>query len=319
MRRNRDSIIKAIAALAAIIVIVPMIVRFALKSETVADYAKNHPEEQVTAMVTPLVKEETKAKTDDKDVKSEKVGDEKAKAAVGDKDADNAKEVAESGNIENKDGKDDVKDDEYYGSDECVIFDEGFYYEPVPESVRKRMRGLSYPDDIDESIISFDDLRYVRLLYNDFDGQTAEGEMVCNKAIAQDVVEIFHELYRQDYNIESIRLIDDFDADDTASMSANNTSCFCYRVVDGTNSLSNHAYGRAIDINPFYNPYIVFKKGEDDYISPPGSEIYADRTQNFPYKIDENDLAYRLFIEHGFTWGGNWNSSKDYQHFQKKE
>ena len=102
-------------------------------------------------------------------------------------------------------------------------------------------------------------------------------------------------------------------------MEDNNTSCFNYRVVDGTNSLSKHALGRAIDINPFYNPYVVFDKNGtgETYISPGGSEIYADRSQNFPYKIDENDLCYKLFKEHGFTWGGNWNSSKDYQHFQK--
>ena len=66
---------------------------------------------------------------------------------------------------------------------------------------------------------------------------------------------------------------------------------------------------------------IVFDKtgGGDDYISPKGSEIYVDRSQNFPYKIDENDLCYKLFKEHGFTWGGDWNSCKDYQHFQKAQ
>lgn len=75
----------------------------------------------------------------------------------------------------------------------------------------------------------------------------------------------------------------------------NNTSCFNYRIVDGTDHLSKHALGCAIDINPFYNPYVVFGKGENNetYISPAGSEIYADRS-GFPYKIDENDLCYRL-------------------------
>ncbi len=101
-------------------------------------------------------------------------------------------------------------------------------------------------------------------------------------------------------------------------MEDNNTSCFNYRVVDGTTNLSKHALGCAIDINPVYNPYVGFNKGGsgETYISPKGSEVYADRSQNFPYKIDENDLCYKLFIKHGFTWGGNWNSCKDYQHFQ---
>ena len=107
--------------------------------------------------------------------------------------------------------------------------------------------------------------------------------------------------------------------DDTASMEDNNTSCFNYRVVDGTTKLSKHAYGLAIDINPFYNPYVVPQSDGSTYISPKGSEAYTDRSADFPYKIDENDLCYRLFKEHGFTWGGNWNSCKDYQHFQKAE
>ena len=132
-------------------------------------------------------------------------------------------------------------------------------------------------------------------------------------------MEIFYQLYLNEYQIEKVRLIDEYAGDDTASMLDNNTSCFNYRVVDGTSNLSRHAIGCAIDINPFYNPYVVFNKdgSGETYISPKGSEIYADRSQNFPYKIDENDLCYQLFKEHGFIWGGNWNSCKDYQHFQK--
>ena len=132
-------------------------------------------------------------------------------------------------------------------------------------------------------------------------------------------MEIFNELYKAEYRLESVVLIDNFGGDDTASMCADNTSCFNYRVVEGSTSLSKHARGLAIDVNPFYNPYIVFGKGEggSDYISPPGSEIYADRLASFAYKIDENDLCYRLFKAHGFVWGGDWNSCKDYQHFQK--
>ena len=292
-RFNRN-LISGLIALAVIIVLSAVIVRMLSGSETLADYAKEHPVEQV--------KPEIEA------IKEDPLPEIPTHEAVKTVEAD---ETVETVNL--------LPGDEYYGTDECVIYEEGFYYEPIPQIIRDKMKGVSYPLDIDENKVCFDDLKYVRLLYNDFSGETAEGEMVCNKAIAQDVVEIFAELYRQGYSIESIRLIDDFDADDTRSMEADNTSCFCYRVVDGTTHLSNHAYGRAIDLNPFYNPYVVFKKGEDDYISPPGSEIYADRSTDFPYKIDENDLAYRLFMEHGFSWGGNWNSSKDYQHFEKKD
>ena len=86
--------------------------------------------------------------------------------------------------------------------------------------------------------------------------------------------------------------------------------------MEGSKKLSKHALGLAIDINPVYNPYVTYPDGQIR-ITPVGSEIYADRTQDFPYKIDESDLCYQLFMSHGFTWGGNWNTLKDYQHFQK--
>lgn len=201
-----------------------------------------------------------------------------------------------------------------------VTVSDGFYYEPLSDSVIEYITGTSFPSDQTNVQITYDELYYIGLLYVDFNGLTQAGELICNKAIAEDLVEIFHELYLADYQLEKIVLVDNYGGDDTASMCANNTSCFNYRVVDDSTSLSNHAYGRAIDINPFYNPYIIFGGNEDgsDYISPSGSEAYADRAKSFAYKIDENDLCYKLFIEHGFTWGGNWNSCKDYQHFQKK-
>lgn len=198
-----------------------------------------------------------------------------------------------------------------------VTYRDGFYYEPLTETVKQRITGISYPKN--GCTVPYEDLNYIGLKYIDFNGQEQIGELICNKAVAQDMVEIFYELYRNEYRLERVRLIDEYSGDDTASMADNNTSCFNYRVVDGTSHLSKHAYGLAIDVNPYYNPYVVFNRNEDgsDYISPPGSEVYADRSQSFAYKIDENDLCYRLFTEHGFTWGGNWNSTKDYQHFQK--
>ena len=201
-------------------------------------------------------------------------------------------------------------------SPDRVVYQDGFYYEPLSDSVKERITGISYPET--GCTVPYDDLAYVGLLYIDFDGEEQTGELICNKAIAQDITEIFYELYRNDYRIERVRLIDEYGGDDTLSMLDNNTSCFNYRVVDGTTRLSRHAYGCAVDINPFYNPYVVYNKNGsgETYISPKGSEIYADRSQDFPYKIDEKDLCYKLFTAHGFTWGGNWNATKDYQHFQ---
>lgn len=202
-------------------------------------------------------------------------------------------------------------------------YTESFYYEPLSDNLRRYITGVSYPalstdtENSQDLAITYDDLRYLHILHYDFDGNPAEGELICNQAIAQDLVEIFFELYRNEYHLEKVRLIDEYDGDDTASMEDNNTSCFNYRVVEGSASLSKHALGLAIDINPFYNPYITYEKDGSEKVSPAAAYDYADRTAHFPYKIDENDLCYKLFKEYGFTWGGNWNSCKDYQHFQK--
>ncbi len=219
---------------------------------------------------------------------------------------------------------------------EIITYQEGFTYQPLSDEIKARITGISYPvtksvapalsveainimEDNITPAIAYDDLCYMNVLYYDFNGEVQTGELICNQKLAQDFVEIFYELYLNEYQIAKIRLVDEYNGDDTASMLDNNTSCFNYRVVDGSSSLSKHALGCAIDINPFYNPYVVFNKdgSGETYISPAGSEIYADRSKDFPYKIDENDLCYKLFKEHGFTWGGNWNSCKDYQHFQK--
>ncbi|MCI6552330.1 MAG: M15 family metallopeptidase [Lachnospiraceae bacterium] len=217
---------------------------------------------------------------------------------------------------------------------ERIIYKEGFYYEPLSEEIIKRITGVSYPvteemQDYtavksvnivrsgEEIQVSYEDLRYLSVLHYNFKGIVRTGELICNKAIAQDLAEIFYELYQNQYQIEQIHLVDEYGADDTLSMQDNNTSCFNYRLVDGTASLSKHALGLAIDINPLFNPYVVYKEDGSTYISPAGGEAYADRSREFAYKIDENDLCYKLFTERGFTWGGHWNSMKDYQHFQK--
>lgn len=194
-----------------------------------------------------------------------------------------------------------------------ITYQPNFYYEPLSEDIKKRITGLSYKEDCP---IPYDELRYVSVQYINFKGNTNTGELICNKAIAQDLVEIFYKLYEADYQIEQIRLVDEYGADDNLSMQDNNTSCFNYRTIAGTDKISMHGQGLAIDINPFFNPYITYRDGGTQ-VAPAGAEAYADRSKPFAYKIDENDLCYRLFTEYGFTWGGHWNSSKDYQHFEK--
>lgn len=213
-------------------------------------------------------------------------------------------------------------------SPERVSYKEGFYYEPLSNDLISYITGITYPalpseasentlNVGEQNDISYADLRYVHIIHYDFDGNLAEGELICHNFIAEDLLEIFYDLYASEYQIEKVTLIENYNGDDTASMADNNTSCFNYRMVDGTKSLSKHALGLAVDINPLYNPYIRYDKKGGQTVSPVEGEAYADRTVSFPYKIDPDDLCYRLFTEHGFTWGGNWNSSKDYQHFQK--
>lgn len=200
-------------------------------------------------------------------------------------------------------------------SEDRVTYKEGFYYEPLSDALKEKITGQSYKEN---SEVTFDDLRYVSVLYYNFDGATQYGELICNKDIADDLTEIFYELYTNQYPIESIRLIDEFNADDNLSCEADNTSCFNYRTVPGSSELSKHAYGLAIDINPVYNPYSTTINGKKQII-PSNGESYVDRSKDFEHKIDSQDLCYKLFTEHGFTWGGDWKKEPDYQHFQKAE
>lgn len=207
-------------------------------------------------------------------------------------------------------------------ADERVFLEEGFYYEPLSDNLRRYITGVSFPasgseNGAPEPEISLDELRYVHILHMDFEGSPAEGELICNETIAQDLLEIFYELYRSEYRLEKVLLIDEYDGDDNASMEDNNTSCFNYRPVEGSTRLSKHAYGLAVDINPLYNPYITYETDGSEKVQPASASAYADRSLSFPYKIDEEDLCCKLFLEHGFTWGGHWNNVKDYQHFQK--
>lgn len=189
-----------------------------------------------------------------------------------------------------------------------------FSIQLIPDSVFLRMQGRSWPEGC---TVRRADLRYLRLSHFDAEKKEHVGEMVCNKAIANDLLEIFRELYRQKYPIQRIRLIDDYDAEDERSMRDNNTSCFCYRKVSGTTKLSKHAMGMAVDVNTLYNPYVRTGKNKRRIVEPATAVKYVDRNKSFPYKIVKGDLLYRLFIQHGFKWGGSWRTVKDWQHFEK--
>lgn len=224
---------------------------------------------------------------------------------------DEDKGYEEDDTLYNEESTDGVTEDDMKKDAETDLKDR-FYAEEISDEVFSRMEGRSFPADC---AVPREDLMYLHLLYKDIDSNTHEGEMVCNRQIADKLTEIFRKLYEADYPIEHMSLIDNYEADDDVSMSANNTSCFNYRVVKGTNKISRHGYGLAVDINPRYNPYVHTVSGET-VIEPENGAQYADRSADFDYKIDEDDLAYKLFTEAGFTWGGSWKNSKDYQHFQ---
>ena len=185
----------------------------------------------------------------------------------------------------------------------------------IPDAVWAKMQGKSYKEN---KYIKRDDLRYLKILHVDKDQKIHLGEMICNKHIADILLRIFRQLYDANYPIERMVLPDEYDADDELQMRDNNTSCFCYRVVARSATLSYHARGLAVDLNPLYNPYYKKKPDGTVFVQPKTAAPYIDRTKSFPYKIDVQDLAYRLFIQNGFTWGGGWRNSKDYQHFEYK-
>ena len=194
-----------------------------------------------------------------------------------------------------------------------------FSISDIDDTVFARMKkGGSYPK---ECKIRRTDLRYLQVLHINFKGETKVGELVCNKAIADDMLAIFQKLYESRYPIARMMLIDEYNADDEASMRDNNTSCFCYRTVSGSTRLSAHSQGMAIDINPLQNPCVrTNKEGRLTSIQPYTKEArqYIIRNSGKAHIITRDDLCYKLFIKHGFTWGGAWRSVKDYQHFEKK-
>lgn len=188
-----------------------------------------------------------------------------------------------------------------------------FEHTAIPDTIFALMQGKTYKANCP---IKREELRYLLCLHRDIEGNTLIGEMVVNKQIADAVLHILRELYKANYPIERMRLMDYWDANDEAAMSENNSSGFNFRYVARTTTVSKHGRGLAVDINPRYNPYYKKYKNGKVVIEPSNGKAYTDRCKRFPYKIEKGDLCYRLFKQHGFRWGGEWISCKDYQHFE---
>jgi hypothetical protein len=175
-------------------------------------------------------------------------------------------------------------------------------------AIRERMTGVSWRPGCP---VALDDLRLLGLRHWGFDGRVHRGELVVHADHAEAVVQAFRSLFEARFPVEQLRLVDDFDADDDASMTANNTSGFNCRGVDGTATWSQHAYGLAIDLNPRLNPYIT-ARGE---VLPPEARPYLDRSRVEPGMIHPDGPAVRAFAAIGWTWGGAWAPPRDYHHF----
>jgi D-alanyl-D-alanine carboxypeptidase len=160
--------------------------------------------------------------------------------------------------------------------------------------------------------VGVDDLRYLNMTFWGFDQRPHTGEMIVNAGVAADVVDVFAKLYEARFPIEEMRITmkDELDAPPTGD--GNDTESFVCRPVTGGAGWSQHAYGLAIDLDPFHNPYV---KG--NVVLPELSRAYLDRTRGLPGMIVEGDVVTDAFDSIGWGWGGRWISLKDFQHFSR--
>lgn len=179
----------------------------------------------------------------------------------------------------------------------------------IAPAVKKRINGSSWHKGCP---VSLSNLRYVRVRYWSFAGRERTGELIVNRDASGATVRVFRQLYRNHYPIRRMRLVDDYGASDFRSIEADNTSAFNCRYVDGTTRWSNHAYGRAIDVNPIENPFV----SSNGTTSHRASRKYVDRTsRRHRAMILSGDKTVRAFRAQGWGWGGNFSGYKDYQHF----
>lgn len=188
----------------------------------------------------------------------------------------------------------------------------------ISDDVYGVINGKSFQEGTE---VTLADIRYIKVLHYNFEHKLQVGELIVATALQEDFINIFMELLDAEYEIQTMYLADNYwtgdpTSTDSASIDENNTSAFLYRPATGSSKLSKHAYGRAIDINPQQNPYVSYKSGSPVW-SHENANDYIDRTTGLPHVITHDDVCYQIFKKYGFTWGGDWNTIKDYQHFEK--
>ena len=154
-------------------------------------------------------------------------------------------------------------------------------------------------------------LRLLKVDYWGFDRRVHRGELVVHRDHARRILAVLEELFKAHYPIQRMRLVDAYRADDDRSMAANNTSGFNCRKVSGSSHWSEHAYGRAVDLNPLRNPWVT----ASGRVSPPAGRPWANRARAGAAMIRPGDRVVRAFAAAGWRWGGYWSGSRDYQHF----
>ncbi|MEZ4367027.1 MAG: M15 family metallopeptidase [Kofleriaceae bacterium] len=179
--------------------------------------------------------------------------------------------------------------------------------QPVPPTVRARMEGCSWKDE--PACPRFDELRYLEVDHLGFDGAVRRGELVVAAVVAPAALALMRRLFELGFPIRSLRLVDDFGADDDASMAADNGSAFNYRLVAGTQVLSMHGRGLAIDLNPVENPWVVGER-----VVPAAGTAYLDRTDVRPGMIVRPGPVVAALRELDWEWGGDWRHARDYHH-----
>ena len=167
--------------------------------------------------------------------------------------------------------------------------------------------------------VELENLRYIRLKHHNFYRSEKMGEIIVHKDVADEVVEIFRELYEIRYPIRQMRLISDFLGSDWQSIEADNTSAFnCRKTSTKTGKWSQHAFGKAIDINPIENPF-VFKTGRIAHIESYKYKKRIHKNNSFTDRsmLLKEDEVVQIFEKYGWKWGGDFTQYKDYQHFSK--
>lgn len=177
----------------------------------------------------------------------------------------------------------------------------------IPTDIRDKMIGVTWHEGCP---IALDELSLLTMSYWGEDNQTHSGQLIIHQTEAKAMVRIFETLYTNQFPLTSMKLMWEFGGSDDASMKANNTSGFNCRRIKNTTKWSNHSYGKAIDVNPLWNPWV-----RGNIVDPPEGKDYLDRTSNKPGIIKAGDIVVTAFGKEGWKWGGYWKNTKDYQHF----